>query len=1428
MKAGEFMSTSGKFKGLWLGRTLLGSLSLLVTGQVLAGLTDLANSPLETSTSVQVKPNIFYVLDDSGSMLWDFLPDWVNQGGLAASGGDVLVRNSSYNGVYYDPAVTYVPPLYYDGSSYKSQTSGNTSVWTSVAYDGFGTQKASNQYSSPAAYTSLLTSTTAGTTQNLTSNAYYYTFVPGEYCDALNLKNCNTQSAASSQYPYPARLRWCNTSAQTDCQASYIDSSNAPKKYQSVRYPGQLLSAGVNAVSATGKITFTISDTKSYYVSGVTVNGTQIMSGTTASTSSATTLASYVVTAINSCTSAQTGNCTATGYSATYSGGAVTITAPSSLGAISYSLSATTGSTNSGTKISYTTSSFGGGVTGVAAVYVPGSSVLTTITSTVASYPYPGTAAKASSRTDCAGTTCTYAEEMTNYANWWAYYRTRMQMTKSAASLAFSVLGTNYRLGYMSINNNNGSSSPDFLNIADITTGAGGQKQQWYQKFMAAVPQNGTGLRVALSTAGRMYAGKVTGSQKLWANESSGDTTAVSVNDPMQYACQRNYTIVSTDGYWNDSDPTSKNANGIVQIDGSTAIGDQDGSEVRPYLDGSTPATTNTLADVAEYYYKTDIRDAKFSNTVQVGTTNDVSSNNVADGQQRMYTYTVGLGASGFMLYQSNYTTAKSGDYYDVLNGTATSNSTQSAGTCNWQNSGNCAWPKPVSNTQTTIDDLWHTAVNGRGTYYSAANSTALKTGLSNFLQAVTAATGNAAAATTSNPNTTSGDNYIFQSTFRSVNWYGELARYTIDLTTGVQSTNADWSESGTVYANASTQSYTTATLDNTAYTSRSIYTYDPTNSTSSLISFTWGAMNSTMQGYFKIVGGGISGLSQLCASGTTCLPSSAQVDSATAGTNTGAGGVNLVNFLRGDRSNEGPDATTYYYQRTHVLGDIVDSQAVYVKAPMFNYVDSGYSTFKSTNASRQGMVYVGANDGMMHAFNATSGAEVWAYIPSMLLPNLYKLADKNYSTNHTFFVNATPQQGDVYFGSAWHTILVGGLGAGGRGFYALDVTTPTSPKVLWEFTSDTSKGTGYTTDADLGYSYGTPVITKLSDGTWAVIVTAGYNNACPGSGHGILWVLNAQTGAIIKKIDTNVGIGGVGVGSLCTTALASPAGLARVIGYTDTASTNNTAPRIYGGDLLGNVWRFDISALTASGGTATFQLLATLKDASSNAQPVTARPQVGNINGKVVVYVGTGQYLGVSDISTTGVQSIYAIKDPLTTSTASGGLYGSPRGTACSSTVSTNCFVKQTYTDASGVRTATSTVSFSPNFNTMNGWFADLPTSGERANTDPALQLGTLLFTTNIPSTASACSPGGSSNVIEVDYRTGLAVNGATNIGGLLSSGGVTALASAPTLVRLPNGKVVAIINLSNGTSITLPVPVSATSSTTRRVSWRELITGQ
>ena len=365
------------------------------------------------------------------------------------------------------------------------------------------------------------------------------------------------------------------------------------------------------------------------------------------------------------------------------------------------------------------------------------------------------------------------------------------------------------------------------------------------------------------------------------------------------------------------------------------------------------------------------------------------------------------------------------------------------------------------------------------------------------------------------------------------------MIRNQINVETGAISTAEDWSAQ--------------ALLDAKVVADRVIYTYDPAG-VDRLKLFTWGTLSAAEQAFFNTPN--ISSLTQFCAIGVTCLAPAQQ---------SAAAGQNLVNFLRGERTNEGSstDNSKYYRQRAHVLGDIVNSEATYVKTPPFIYSDAGYSGYKSSKASRQGMVYVGANDGMLHAFNSSTGAEAWAYIPSMVMSNMYRTADKNYANLHRYSVDGAVIQGDVYDGSAWRTIIVGGLNGGGRGYYALDVTDPAAPKALWEFTHDTSKGSGYTTDENLGYTFGKPEITKLKNGTWVVIAASGYNNVSPGDGKGYLFVLNAITGAkVITPISTGVG------------TTTTPSGLAQVRGWADKNEINNLVTRVYGGDALGNVWR--------------------------------------------------------------------------------------------------------------------------------------------------------------------------------------------------------------------------------------------------------------
>jgi type IV pilus assembly protein PilY1 len=1527
---------------------------LLAAPVVTRGATDLSPVPLPTYTvgsSVDVKPNILMVLDDSGSMDWDFMPDWAvltynngtNYSVNYRTPPDYLRRNSAFNGVAYNPAVTYAPPVTFDASGKNTTKYPNITDWTAVPNDGYGIQSTS--------------------TSNLVDrNNYYYTIEPGEYCNSPAMTNC--QTTQSGNYQYPAPLRWCDSAALTNCRALWDNST--------FKYP---------RIAAPRVATVTVVSSGSRSISGLTVDGLQIMKGSSI-TDNDDDLADSVRDQINACATAKAGNCTTVGYTASSSGRVVTIYAPGKTTATPVVTGGTGASSITGfvnAKIPLSPEYLSG--SSQSSAPVPGYNLRTVITSTVTSYPKAGT------RTDCAGSSCTYTEEMTNYANWWAYYRTRMQMMKTATSRAFSSLDsaadiaanrTRYRVGYLTLNNNTGS---DFVNITDFDNA---QKVTWFSRMLKAKPNSGTPLRQALSRAGQLYAGVLNGKS----------LNGVTVNDPSQFSCQKNYTILSTDGYWNGADGQLLDGSSMrdVNVDGllprpyndggrsvqqtrtsqlqkrsytlqkrtssnrgrswtgwsgtSSCTEDFSGSgqtdcrflndtgylnatsctAVGPTSNGTTTecrynnwtswstvgsctaaprsagptynvgvarecqgtttgGVNGSLADVAAYYYNTDLRDSSATGTSATGTCTgpvispattptDLCANNVLpfgrdnNPKQHMTTHTLGLGAQGRMVFSAyqndasgqrvpsaDYWTQPSGDFYSVANGSI-ANPTQ--GICSWMSANaTCTWPTPDDDRIENIDDLWHAAVNGHGTYFSAQDPSTLASALTSVLSQIvnTPRPGTAAAAASSNPNITSSDNFVFSSSYRSVEWYGELImqQFREDGTLSEQKWSAmrlldcattpwtaghtykagdTFSSGGSCYlvqsdfttggafdgSSGGEEGQNTLKLSGTPLT-RTIYT---AGSTSALVPFTWTDMSAAQKAYFSApyinFVSASQGLSQFCTVGANCLGTAAQ---------TSAAGQALVNFLRGDRSNEG----VYFRQRQHVLGDIVSSEARYVKEPLQKYLDAGYPEFKTLKTGRASTVYVGANDGMLHAFDATTGQERWAFIPSAILPEMYKLADTDYSNKHRYFVDGTPEVGDfcpkdppaTCTGAEWKTILVGGLNQGGKSFYALDITDPASPSLLWEFTN-----------ANLGYTYSNPRITKLQNGTWVVIVASGYNGT---DGVGRLYVIKAADGTLVRSISTGVG------------SAANPSGLAKLAARSPLAPANNTVTEVYGGDLLGNLWRFDVNdAIGASGYDA--QLVINLQDASGNPQPITAKPTVASINEKPLVMVGTGRYLGLTDLDDTTTFTMYAVKDKLDATTLT-----TPRTTGSN-------FVKQTMIDTQCPDDAPATicspgqtvrtVSAQPvDWSVRNGWYVDFLLGGERSVTDATLALGTLVFTTVKPqastvTTIIGCNgtdPGvnATSYLYYLNYLTGGAVDGTKNVVGEELC---TCIATRPSVVRAQSGAVEGIIRTSGGAvagggeteggegestdmgyTSRQDLPYAGTGGPTRRISWRELI---
>ena len=501
-------------------RSLIGTLaSCVVIASAHGGPTALGTEPFTSTTKVNALPNVMFVLDDSGSMQADFLPDWAGPYQQTISSVLTTVTpphrffNGIYNGVAYNPGTRYRAPVMYtntgalDTTTYPSQTGESVAQggdgaattlarnWRAVKVDGYGIQSTS--------------------TANLEGNAFSYTTLAGEHCTTGQLRTCTASAVPTGSYIFPASLRWCTTSllsvdttvnSNGVCQASNIantptNTANGVTNYTFPRMPRP----------RTATITLPIAGGT---VSGITVDALQILAGS-ATGSSDSALAAAIVTQVNACTLTKPSPCMVVGYSAVSLGGVVTLTAPG-----------VTSSNPVVTGVTASTSAFSGSS-------VPGETVLSVITPSVTSYAFPGSATKGSNRSDCAGTTCTYNEEMTNYANWYAYYRTRMQMMKTASSIAFSAVDNTYRVGFYSINNGLNGAGSYFINPSAFD---GAQKNLWYSKFFSAVPYGATPLRTGLANTGRLYAGKLS------------TLNSVAVIDPIQYSCQQNFTILSTDG----------------------------------------------------------------------------------------------------------------------------------------------------------------------------------------------------------------------------------------------------------------------------------------------------------------------------------------------------------------------------------------------------------------------------------------------------------------------------------------------------------------------------------------------------------------------------------------------------------------------------------------------------------------------------------------------------------------------------------------------------------------------------------------------------------------------------------------------------------------------------------------------------------------
>jgi type IV pilus assembly protein PilY1 len=457
----------------------------------------------------------------------------------------------------------------------------------------------------------------------------------------------------------------------------------------------------------------------------------------------------------------------------------------------------------------------------------------------------------------------------------------------------------------------------------------------------------------------------------------------------------------------------------------------------------------------------------------------------------------------------------------------------------------------------------------------------------------------------------------------------------------------------------------------------------------------------------------------------------------ADSGTSASYTAIDVVNYLRGDRTNE--DNSTGLRVRQGVLGDIVNSQPVFIGNPkpgLFRgQTFSGASDFETWagDLSRTPTVYVGSNDGMLHGFNATTGAtnsgvETFAYVPKTVIENgLGELANPAY--NHRYFVDGELTVADAYDGDKWRTILVGTLGAGGvakdrsttsNAIFALDVTDPDAVEFLWEKNATDIPG--------LGINLGKPVIAQIADGNWSVLLGNGPNS----------------TGNKAQLISINLF---TGTGAVKVTEMSADIanGLSAV--RTWDSDGNGLTDTVYAGDLQGNLWKVTGLANTAP----TVQKLFQARDASDNPQPITSSPLAGRspFSQEVWLFFGTGQYLNTSDLSDTSVQTWYGINDDESTTTVSRSdllerkiLLDVP----VTADVSARVIEAGAREDLLGKR----------------GWYIELlpngtgPAVGERMVTPNQFQGSALIGNTRIPDASDPCAPTGRGVIMSIDPFTG------------------------------------------------------------------------
>lgn len=941
--------------------------------------------------------------------------------------------------------------------------------------------------------------------------------------------------------------------------------------------------------------------------------------------------------------------------------------------------------------------------------------------------------------------TCSYAEEIQNFANWFSYYRKRDLVSKSSLSSVISKANS-ARIGYAVLNEgyhniktgNKPGGTAIYTPVTVDTRVASmnlsperGNKKTLLDAIFNTPPGGPTETQTEFEKIGNYYECK--------ANNTFNNTASApgNANCPVEAApkgnCQSNYALIITDGFYR------ANFSGFGNKDGPGA-GDTE-------FDGGAFADnfSDTLADIAMHFYERDLHltlaDQVPVNAREIALYNGPAAKkpSATDSlHQRMLTYSIGFGVKG------------------TINAMPASPSTA------------FAWPDPTNPVTTgvsavtrddyKIDDLRHAAYNGRGEFISARDPIRFRAALEKIFSQFLGGT-DAASAVTFNSQTLRSDSLVFRAFFDPSKNSGDLVAQKIDKDGNLNKDSAG----KPVYEWRAAEKLDR--LISRAGDTRTIITYQDDGNKSKGVDFKWASLSAAQQALLND-------------------PQPADITTPV--------GENRLGYLRGHSQHEGLRGSRGEFRPRKPalgkLGDIVHSTPVFVGAPEYTGRGSGeypgefpantadlYRTFKADNKDRAGIVYVGANDGMLHAFKAASGEELFAYVPNLVFKNLSRLTDPDYT--HRFYVNQTPSINDVFMARkgassrTWNSILISGLGAGGKGYFALNITDPSRfnsaasavNNVMWEFTENDDGAAG---NSDLGYSLSEPLIAMSNaeysngDNKWVAIFGNGYNSTSA-DGDAALYILFPEqgqdgiwtAGSDYIKIST-------GQGKAESADKTTPNGIGGVRGID--IDGNGTVDRVYAGDLQGNLYRFDLSDSNANNwnNTANRKIIFKARYSSSfprsttaTVQPITRRPVVirhPERPGHIVI-VATGSWMTREDANSKGIQSIY-------------GIWDDDSGDLVTMQGAGDQLVKQSFTNHSTpvhnftVRTLSNNAVAWNNTGTnkVKGWYIDfaVPVAGagesgkiefpgERAVRNLQLRGDFLLVNSVIPRSLNSCSAG-------------------------------------------------------------------------------------